>query len=223
MGALYRYYQRDTSHCAHVWLCAETDHYSSSEGDKGWGCGYRNFQMLLSSLHRMEQYKLLPGIPSVTSCYSLGSLLIFLVTVPIIKFSLAVSVPSIPRVQALIEEAWAQGADPQGASNFNHRLQGTRAWIGATEIYAIFTSLSVKYVLKPRVYIHTLLLKSLGTCTFSAHQRLLKTCIKAFSIYILSSTALGVFHEHHSSTSQCFVQIQLCHHRDKLNNLKIIK
>lgn len=115
MEALYRYYQRDASDCAHVWLCAETDHYSSSEGDKGWGCGYRNFQMLLSSLHRMEQYKHLP-----------------------------VSVPSIPRVQALMEEAWAQGADPQGASHFNNRLQGTRAWIGATEIYAVLTSLSVK-------------------------------------------------------------------------------
>ncbi|KAG1948055.1 zinc finger-containing ubiquitin peptidase [Pimephales promelas] len=115
MEALYRYYQRDASDFSHVWLCAETDHYSSSEGDKGWGCGYRNFQMLLSSLHRMEQYNLLP-----------------------------VSVPSIPRVQAMIEEAWAQGADPQGASHFKNRLQGTRAWIGATEIYAVLTSLSVK-------------------------------------------------------------------------------
>ncbi|XP_073703552.1 zinc finger-containing ubiquitin peptidase 1 [Garra rufa] len=115
IGALYRYYQRDASDCAHVWLCAETDHYSASEGDKGWGCGYRNFQMLLSSLHRLEQYNLLPD-----------------------------SVPSIPRVQTLIEEAWGQGADPQGASHFNHRLRGTRAWIGATEIYAVLTSLSVK-------------------------------------------------------------------------------
>uniref|UniRef100_A0A671K6N8 Zinc finger-containing ubiquitin peptidase 1 n=1 Tax=Sinocyclocheilus anshuiensis TaxID=1608454 RepID=A0A671K6N8_9TELE len=115
MEALYRYYQKDASDCAHVWLCAETDHYSSSEGDKSWGCGYRNFQMLLSSLHRMEQYNLLP-----------------------------VSVPSIPRVQALIEEAWGQGTDPQGASHFNHRLKGTRAWIGATEIYAVLTSFSVK-------------------------------------------------------------------------------
>ncbi|XP_052000422.1 zinc finger-containing ubiquitin peptidase 1 [Xyrauchen texanus] len=113
--ALFKYYQREASDCAHVWLCAETDHYSSSEGDKGWGCGYRNFQMLLSSLHRMEQYNVLP-----------------------------VSVPSIPRVQATIEEAWGQGLDPQGASHFNHRLQGTRAWIGATEIYAVLTSLSVK-------------------------------------------------------------------------------
>ncbi|XP_067304506.1 zinc finger-containing ubiquitin peptidase 1 [Pseudorasbora parva] len=115
MEALYRYYQRNASDFTRVWLCAETDHYSSSEGDKGWGCGYRNFQMLLSSLHRMEQYSLLP-----------------------------VSVPSIPRVQAMIEEAWAQGADPQGASQFKHRLQGTRAWIGATEIYAVLTSFSVK-------------------------------------------------------------------------------
>lgn len=115
MAALYKHYQRDVSDCAHVWLCAETDHYSSSEGDKGWGCGYRNFQMLLSSLHRMEQYNVLPE-----------------------------AVPSIPKVQAIIEEAWSQGADPQGASHFNHRLQGTRAWIGATEIYAVLTSLSVK-------------------------------------------------------------------------------
>uniref|UniRef100_A0A673LWA9 Zinc finger-containing ubiquitin peptidase 1 n=1 Tax=Sinocyclocheilus rhinocerous TaxID=307959 RepID=A0A673LWA9_9TELE len=115
MEALCRYYQKYASDCAHVWLCAETDHYSSSEGDKGWGCGYRNFQMLLSSLHRMEQYNLLP-----------------------------VSVPSIPRVQALIEEVWGQGTDPQGASHFNHRLKGTQAWIGATEIYAVLTSFSVK-------------------------------------------------------------------------------
>ncbi|XP_059424097.1 zinc finger-containing ubiquitin peptidase 1-like isoform X3 [Carassius carassius] len=115
LGALYRYCQRNASDCAHVWLCSETDYYSSSEGDKGWGCGYRNFQMLLSSLHRMEQYKHLP-----------------------------VSVPSIPRVQAFIEESWDQGTDPQGASHFNHRLQGTRAWIGATEIYVVLNSLSVK-------------------------------------------------------------------------------
>ncbi|XP_059424096.1 zinc finger-containing ubiquitin peptidase 1-like isoform X2 [Carassius carassius] len=56
----------------------------------------------------------------------------------------SVSVPSIPRVQAFIEESWDQGTDPQGASHFNHRLQGTRAWIGATEIYVVLNSLSVK-------------------------------------------------------------------------------
>ncbi|XP_023844576.1 zinc finger-containing ubiquitin peptidase 1 isoform X1 [Salvelinus sp. IW2-2015] len=116
LGALYVYYQREVRDCVHVWLSADTDHFCSSEGDKGWGCGYRNFQMLLSSLQRMEPY---------TTCLSEGS------------------VPSIPRVQVLIEGAWREGLDPQGATHFNQRLQGTRAWIGATEIYALCTSLRV--------------------------------------------------------------------------------
>ncbi|XP_010883467.2 zinc finger-containing ubiquitin peptidase 1 isoform X1 [Esox lucius] len=117
LGALYEYYQREARDCVHVWLSADTDHFCSSDGDKGWGCGYRNFQMLLSSLHRMEPYK--NGI-------SEGS------------------VPSVPQVQALIEGAWREGLDPQGAIQFNQRLQGTRAWIGATEIYALCTFLGVR-------------------------------------------------------------------------------
>ncbi|CAK6972008.1 zinc finger-containing ubiquitin peptidase 1 [Scomber scombrus] len=52
-------------------------------------------------------------------------------------------VPSIPQVQCMIEEAWKRGLDPQGASHFNQKLQGTRAWIGATEIYSLFTSLGI--------------------------------------------------------------------------------
>lgn len=31
-------------------VSSAVDHYASSYGDKGWGCGYRNLQMLLSSL-----------------------------------------------------------------------------------------------------------------------------------------------------------------------------
>lgn len=31
-------------------VCSAVDHYASSYGDKGWGCGYRNLQMVLSSL-----------------------------------------------------------------------------------------------------------------------------------------------------------------------------
>ncbi|XP_024857824.1 zinc finger-containing ubiquitin peptidase 1 isoform X4 [Kryptolebias marmoratus] len=52
-------------------------------------------------------------------------------------------VPCIPRIQSMIEEAWKEGLDPQGASHFNQRLQGTRAWIGATEIYVLLTSLGI--------------------------------------------------------------------------------
>ncbi|XP_060761512.1 zinc finger-containing ubiquitin peptidase 1 isoform X2 [Neoarius graeffei] len=118
LSALYNFYQHEIQDGARVWLCSEADHFSSSDGDRGWGCGYRNFQMLLSSLQRLEQYTMLHTLPD--------------------------SFPSIPRVQALIEAAWSEGIDPQGASQFNGRLKGTRAWIGATEIYAIFTSLQLR-------------------------------------------------------------------------------
>lgn len=33
-----------------TYVCSSVDHYASSYGDKGWGCGYRNLQMMLSSL-----------------------------------------------------------------------------------------------------------------------------------------------------------------------------
>lgn len=114
--ALYEYYQTDSRDCAHVWLSAETDHFCSSAGDKGWGCGYRNLQMMLSALHRLGTYTAVLQEQTV---------------------------PSIPRLQAMMEAAWREGMDAQGASHFNQRLQGTRAWIGATEIYSLLTSLRI--------------------------------------------------------------------------------
>ncbi|XP_063735261.1 zinc finger-containing ubiquitin peptidase 1 isoform X2 [Eleginops maclovinus] len=118
LRALSEYYQSEGRDCVHVWLSADTDHYCSSAGDSGWGCGYRNIQMLLSSLHTIDAYA--PFLPEK-------------------------AVPSIPRVQSMIEEAWKEGLDPHGASHFNQRLQGTRAWIGATEIYALLTSLGTRH------------------------------------------------------------------------------
>ncbi|XP_047453706.1 zinc finger-containing ubiquitin peptidase 1 [Mugil cephalus] len=114
--ALYDHYQAECRDLVHVWLSADTDHFCSSAGDKGWGCGYRNFQMLLSSLHRLDAYS------------------------PLLQEN---TIPSIPQVQSMVEKAWKEGLDPQGASHFNQRLQGTRAWIGATEIYVLLTSLRI--------------------------------------------------------------------------------
>ncbi|XP_077576245.1 zinc finger-containing ubiquitin peptidase 1 isoform X2 [Stigmatopora nigra] len=114
--ALWQYYLTECSDCAYVWLSADTDHYCSSPGDKGWGCGYRNFQMLLSSLYKLDPYS---------------------------SALQDKAVPSIPRVQSMIEDAWNLGLDPQGASHFNNKVKGTRAWIGATEIYVLLTSLGI--------------------------------------------------------------------------------
>ena len=70
---------------AQTYLCSVVDHHSSSFGDKGWGCGYRNLQMLLSSLSHhtpfAERLALQKGM----------------------------GIASISRLQALIEEAWIKG------------------------------------------------------------------------------------------------------------------
>ncbi|GIY07727.1 zinc finger-containing ubiquitin peptidase 1 [Caerostris extrusa] len=45
-----RAFSMATPSVEHTWLCSIVDHYGSTYGDKGWGCGYRNIQMMLSSL-----------------------------------------------------------------------------------------------------------------------------------------------------------------------------
>lgn len=117
MEALYRYYQNAATDVRRVWLSTVVDHFQSSFGDKGWGCGYRNFQMLLSSLLQNDAYD---------DCLK------------------GMSVPCIPKIQSMIEDAWKEGFDPQGASQLNNRLQGTKAWIGACEVYTLLTSLRIK-------------------------------------------------------------------------------
>merc|ERR1719285_1309044 len=42
---------------AETLLASRTDHYSSTFGDKGWGCGFRNLQMILSPLLPSTLYR----------------------------------------------------------------------------------------------------------------------------------------------------------------------
>ncbi|KAM9315379.1 zinc finger-containing ubiquitin peptidase 1 [Gastrophryne carolinensis] len=118
LESLYHYYDNAASEVNRVWLCSPLDHFSNAAGDKGWGCGFRNFQMLLSSILKSDSYK------DCLQDYRY--------------------IPCIPKIQALIENAWKEGFDPQGASHFNGKLQGTKAWIGACEIYCLLTSLHLK-------------------------------------------------------------------------------
>ncbi|XP_075718420.1 zinc finger-containing ubiquitin peptidase 1 isoform X2 [Rhinoderma darwinii] len=118
LEALRQYYIISGPEVRRVWLCSPLDHFSRSAGDKGWGCGFRNFQMLFSSVLLSDTYR------ELLQDYR--------------------SIPCIPKIQALIEDAWKEGFDPQGASHFNGKLQGTKAWIGACEIYCLLTSLRLK-------------------------------------------------------------------------------
>ena len=96
-------------------LAAPTDHFSSGWGDRGWGCGYRNLQMVLSCLVRQ------PG-PRAALASRLGP-----------------GMPSIASLQAAIEAAWREGFDQAGRQQLGGRLLNTRKWIGATEVWALLS------------------------------------------------------------------------------------
>eukprot|EP00053_Salpingoeca_punica_P011135 m.99664 g.99664 ORF g.99664 m.99664 type:complete len:463 (-) comp15594_c0_seq3:132-1520(-) len=100
----------------HYRLCARpVVHYCSNKFDRGWGCGYRNIQMLLSHLVSDPAYRALlhRGV------------------------GLA---PTVVDLQAAIEKAWAQGWDRLGCNQLGGRLQQTRKWIGACECAALLRS-----------------------------------------------------------------------------------
>lgn len=102
-------------------VCSGIDHYASSYGDKGWGCGYRNIQMLLSSLFQNPNY-------SEMLRAAIGSN----------------SMPSISRLQKMVESAWMQGFDVQGKEQLGCKLHNTRKWIGATEIVTLFSWMRIE-------------------------------------------------------------------------------
>lgn len=52
--------------------------------------------------------------------------------------------PSVYRLQQLIEYAWAAGFDEAGCRQLGGTLVGTRKWIGATEIFAVLSFLGVR-------------------------------------------------------------------------------
>ncbi|XP_040572651.1 zinc finger-containing ubiquitin peptidase 1 isoform X2 [Lepeophtheirus salmonis] len=103
------------------------DHYGSSYGDKGWGCGYRNLQMLISSIQYQRNAR------SILSKFNLIS-----------SHDLNCVSPSICTLQKAIEKAWKSGYDTVGGEQLGGKLHQTRKWIGATEIVAFFTAHQIR-------------------------------------------------------------------------------
>ena len=104
-----------------VLLSGYVDHFQSlASEDAGWGCGWRNIQMLSSHLlsHRHDASELLFG----------GS-----------GF-----VPDIPFLQRWLEIAWEKGFDALGSHHFNNSVYGSKHWIGTTECAAIFRSFGLR-------------------------------------------------------------------------------
>ncbi|OXG77798.1 hypothetical protein C349_05048 [Cryptococcus neoformans var. grubii Br795] len=95
---------RDTTHIKGVW-----------KFDLGWGCGYRNALMSLTSLLSIPSY------------------------VPLFSKSTNGAEPGVRRVQGWIEEAWEEGYDPEGKQQLGGTVLGRRKWIGPSDLYAMFT------------------------------------------------------------------------------------
>ena len=53
-------------------------------------------------------------------------------------------IPSIPKIQQLIEAAWERGFDKQGCEQLGGKVYNSTKWIGATEIVATLASLKVR-------------------------------------------------------------------------------
>ncbi|ORY55163.1 peptidase family C78-domain-containing protein [Leucosporidium creatinivorum] len=86
-----------------------------------YACGYRNAQMMFSSLRHLDAYSSLndpsPNLPPI---------------------------PTILELQNIIELAWNQGYDPPGRDHFKGKLIGSTKWIGATEIYTAMSWLGIR-------------------------------------------------------------------------------
>lgn len=102
-------------------LCGYTDHIQSIRSeDSGWGCGWRNIQMLSSHLlmQRKETREVL--------------------------FGGAGFVPDIPSLQRWLEIAWEKGFDAVGSDHFANKIFGLKRWIGTTECAALFRSFGLR-------------------------------------------------------------------------------
>lgn len=102
-------------------ISGHVNHFQSLESeDLGWGCGWRNIQMLSSYLLKERD------------------------EVKSILFGGVGFVPDIPSLQRWLEIAWEMGFDVTGSETFNKKIYGMKKWIGTTECAALFRSFGLR-------------------------------------------------------------------------------
>ncbi|WVF73112.1 hypothetical protein IAT40_007931 [Kwoniella sp. CBS 6097] len=91
-------------------LCRDVVHVKGIwKFDMGWGCGYRNAQMAITSLLSIKAYQ------------------------PIFDMVNNGSEPGVRRIQGWIQEAWDEGYDKEGCKQLKGKILGTRKWIGPSD------------------------------------------------------------------------------------------
>ncbi|ONK59060.1 uncharacterized protein A4U43_C08F2570 [Asparagus officinalis] len=97
------------------------DHYQSvASEDSGWGCGWRNIQMMCSHLLMVRKQA------------------------RDVMFGGSGFVPDIPSLQRWLEIAWERGFDKTGSNSFNQKIYGSRKWIGTTECATLLRSFGLR-------------------------------------------------------------------------------
>ncbi|KAM6586329.1 hypothetical protein CsatA_008934 [Cannabis sativa] len=103
-------------------LSGYVDHFESLEcEDVGWGCGWRNIQMLSSHLFHQRQEE-----------------------VKGVLFGGQGFIPDIPSLQRWLEIAWEKGFDQPGSEHFNGKIYGLEKWIGTTECATLLRSFGLR-------------------------------------------------------------------------------
>lgn len=127
-------------------LCTPTvSHVRGKWGDFGWGCGYRNAQIVFSALRHVDQYQSV-GISGSTTPSSddegasNGKRKLLDQDIQVAQL------PTIQELQEIAEKAWKRGFDPDGLKHFKGKLIGSKRWIGTSEVYTMFTWLGIRYV-----------------------------------------------------------------------------
>ena len=128
-------------------LCSHVDFFPIRTADRGFGCGYRNFQMLCSSLTKV--HKLGPllwkgrygqseaRVDGATSRRDDGGNT---------DAAAPIAMPSISAIQRFLQEAWASGFDEQGKWQIGSAaggFVGSRTWIGTSEVLALLSSFGI--------------------------------------------------------------------------------
>ncbi|XP_022176274.1 zinc finger with UFM1-specific peptidase domain protein-like isoform X2 [Myzus persicae] len=126
-----RHFSASSPNVIELHLASPTDHYRSTYGDKGWGCGYRNMQMLMSSmLLQMDYNEHISRVWEVEKG-------------PLPRAWM----PSISRLQQHLEKSWSMGIDEPGREQLGGTVYNTKKWIGATEVVTMLTALKIKTLL----------------------------------------------------------------------------
>ncbi|GAO52291.1 DUF1671-domain-containing protein [Saitoella complicata NRRL Y-17804] len=106
----YKLWLADPSGCMHI---------GGENDDRGFGCGFRNAQMLLSYLAHTRP-------TDYVNAFGQKDLL------------------SISEIQQKIERGWEMGIDWLGREQLQGKILGTRKWVGTTEVYTLFTQAGIK-------------------------------------------------------------------------------